>query len=180
MWARLWRCSRRNHLSHVNEIEACGLSYLFLNIWPVDIDHVISVPPICRHRDNCSLVRVVTPFALGRERREACIGVKLNDAGGGESDQFWQILLWSVLLLNGLSTFSLVHLTLLWHVIILSQGMLSTLSLIYFLMRSMISLMLSQPSFNFHAMHGYAFFSSLPFDALHITHVYASILCTVY
>ena len=61
---------------------------------------------------------------------------------------------------NELSTFSLVHL-------ILSQD---TLSLIYFLMRSMISLILSQPSFNLHAMHGYAFFSSLPFDASHITH----------
>ena len=45
------------------------------------------------------------------------------------------------------------------HVIILLQG---TLSFIYFLMRSMISLMLSQPSFNFCAVHGYAFFSSLP------------------
>ena len=59
---------------------------------------------------------------------------------------------------NRLSTFSWVHLILLQHVIILSQGM---LSLIYFLMRSMISLMLSQPSFNFHAVHGYVFFSSI-------------------
>ena len=80
-------------------------------------------------------------------------------------------------LLNGLSTFSLVHLILLQHVIILSQG---TLSLIYFLMKSMISPMLSQPSFNLYAVHGYAFFSSLPFDALCITHVYTSILCTAY
>ena len=72
-------------------------------------------------------------------------------------------LLWSVLLSNGLSTFSLVHLILSWHVIILSQG---TLSLIYFLMRSMISLMLSQPSFDFHAVHGYASFSSLSFWCL--------------
>ena len=80
-------------------------------------------------------------------------------------------------LVNGLSTFSLVYLILSQHVIILSQDM---LSFIYFLMRSMIFLMLSQPSFNFHAVHGYAFFSSLPFDASCITHVYASILCTAY
>ena len=80
-------------------------------------------------------------------------------------------------LLNGLSTFSLVHLILSQHVIILSQSM---LSFIYFLMRSTISLILSQLSFNLHAMHGYAFFSSLPFHASHITHVYASILCTAY
>ena len=66
-------------------------------------------------------------------------------------------------LLNRLSTFSLVHLILLQHVIILSQDM---LSFIYFLTRSTISLMLSQPSFNFHAVHGYAFFSSLPFWCL--------------
>ena len=58
-----------------------------------------------------------------------------------------EVVLWSIFLLNGLSTFSLVHL-------ILSQGM---LSFIYFLMRSTISLMLSQPSFNLHAMHGYIF-----------------------
>ena len=66
-------------------------------------------------------------------------------------------------LLNGLSTFSPVHLILSWHVIILSQGM---LSFIYFLMISTISLMLSQPSFNFRAVHGYVFFSSLPFWCL--------------
>ena len=78
---------------------------------------------------------------------------------------------------NRLSTFSLVHLILSWHMIILSQGM---LSFIYFLMRSMISLMLSQPSFNLHAVHSYAFFSSLPFDTSCITHVYASIICTAY
>ena len=40
--------------------------------------------------------------------------------------------------------------------------------------------MLPQPSFNLHAMHGYALFSSLPFDVLCITHVYAFILCTAY
>ena len=78
-------------------------------------------------------------------------------------------------LLNKLSTFSSVHPILSPHVIILSQGM---LSLIYFLIRSIIFLMLSQPSFNFHAVHGYAFFSFLPFDASYITHVYASILST--
>ena len=61
--------------------------------------------------------------------------------------------------------------------IILSQG---TLSLIYFLMRSIISPILSQPSFNLCAVHGYAFFSSLPFDTSCITYVYASILCTAY
>ena len=87
------------------------------------------------------------------------------------------ILLQPVLFLNGLSTFPLVHLILLWHVIILSQDM---LSFIYFLTRSMISLMLSQPSFNLCAVHGYAFFSSLPFDASCITHVYASILYVAY
>ena len=79
--------------------------------------------------------------------------------------------------LNGLSIFSLVYLILLQHIIILSQGM---LSFIYFLMRSTISLMLSQPSLNLCAMYGYAFFSSLPFDTSCITHVYASILCTAY
>ena len=47
-------------------------------------------------------------------------------------------------------------------------------------MRSMISLMLSQASFNLHAVHGYAFFSALPFDVSCITHVYASILCTAH
>ena len=77
------------------------------------------------------------------------------------------VVLQLVLLLNGLSTFSSVHL-------ILSQGM---LTLIYFLMRSTISLILSQPSFNLLVVHGYAFFSSLPFDASRITHVYTSILC---
>ena len=40
--------------------------------------------------------------------------------------------------------------------------------------------MLSQPSFNLYAVHGYAFFSSLSFDVSHITHVYASILSTAY
>ena len=71
---------------------------------------------------------------------------------------------------NGLSTFSWVHL-------ILSQ---STLSLYLFSHEISISLMLSQPSLNFRAVHGYAFFSSLPFWCLTHHTCYASILCTAY
>ena len=78
---------------------------------------------------------------------------------------------------NKLSTFSSMHLILLWHVIILSQD---TLIFIYFLMRSMTSPMLAQPSFNLCAMHGYAFlfFSSI-WCLTHHT-CYASILCLTF
>ena len=55
-----------------------------------------------------------------------------------------------------------VHLILSRHVIILSQG---TLSLYLFSHEISIFPMLSQPSFNFRAVHGYAFFASLPFYA---------------
>ena len=61
---------------------------------------------------------------------------------------------------NRLSTFLEVHLILLRHMIILSQD---TLSFNLFSHEISISLMLSQPSFNFHAVHDYVFLSSLPF-----------------
>ena len=78
---------------------------------------------------------------------------------------------------NRLNTFSWMHLILSRHVIILSQG---TLSLYLFSHEISISLMLSQPSFNFHAVHGYAYFSSLPFWYLMHHTCYASILCIAY
>ena len=81
---------------------------------------------------------------------------------------FGRLLLWSVLFFNGLSTFSSVHLIFSQHVIILSQGM---LSLIYFLTRSMISLMLSQPSFNLCAVHGYAFLFFFSILMPHASHM---------
>ena len=87
------------------------------------------------------------------------------------------LLLQSVLFLNGLSTLSWVHLILSRHVIILSQG---TLSFIYFLMRSLSPLCyhsLHLISVLCMAMPSFLFFHS---DALRITHVYASILCTAY
>ena len=87
------------------------------------------------------------------------------------------LVLQSLLFLNGLSTFSWVHLILSQHVIILSQG---TLSLYLFSLKISISLMLSQPSFNFRAVHGYVYFSSLPFWCLMHHTCYASILCTAY
>ena len=78
---------------------------------------------------------------------------------------------------NGLSTFLWMHLILSRHVIILSQGM---LSLYLFSHEISISLMLSQPSFNFCVVHGYAYFSSLPFWYLMHHTCYASILCIAY
>ena len=72
---------------------------------------------------------------------------------------------------NRLNTFSWIHLILSWHVIILSQG---TLSLYLFSHEISISPMLPQPSFNFHAVHGYACFSSLPFWYLMHHTCYAS------
>ena len=70
-----------------------------------------------------------------------------------------------------------MHLILLQHVIILSQG---TLSLYLFSHEISISLMLSQLSFNFCAVHGYAFFLLFHSDASCITHAHTSILCTAY
>ena len=78
---------------------------------------------------------------------------------------------------NRLSTFSWIHLILSRHVIIISQG---TLSLYLFSHEISISPMLSQPSFNFRAVHGYAYFSSLPFWCLTHHTCYTSILCTAY
>ena len=78
------------------------------------------------------------------------------------------VLLRSVLFLNGLSTFSRVHLILSRHMIILSQG---TLSLYLFSHEISISLMLSQPSLNFRAVHGYVPFLLFHSDASCITHV---------
>ena len=76
-----------------------------------------------------------------------------------------------------LALFLEVHLILSRHMIILSQG---TLSFYLFSHEISISLMLSQPSLNFRAVHGYAFFSSLPFWCLMHHTCYASILCTAY
>ena len=39
-------------------------------------------------------------------------------------------------------------------------------------MRSMIFLMLSQPSFNLHAVHGYVILSSLPFLKPYPSHMF--------
>ena len=88
-----------------------------------------------------------------------------------------EVVLRLVLFLNRLSTFSRVHLILLQHVIILSQG---TLSFIYFLTSSLSPLCyhsLHLISMLCMAMLSFLFFHS---DASHITHVYASILCTAY
>ena len=100
---------------------------------------------------------------------------------------YWFLYLWtiqgvtigtfSLLFLNGLNTFPQVHLILSRHVIILSQG---TLSLYLFSHEISISPMLSQLSFNFCAVHCYAYLSSLPFWCLTHHTCYASILCTAY
>ena len=87
------------------------------------------------------------------------------------------LLLRLALFLNGLSTFSWVHLIISRHVIILSQGM---LSFIYFLMRSLSPL--CYYSLHLISMLCMAMLSSFLFhsDASHITRVHASILYTVY
>ena len=76
---------------------------------------------------------------------------------------------------NRLSIFFTFHLS--YHDMWLSYYKVH-LSFIYFLMRSMISPMHTQPSFNLYAVHGYVlpFFSSI-WCLMHHT-CYASILCT--
>ena len=87
------------------------------------------------------------------------------------------VVLRSVLFLNGLSTFSEVHLILSQHVIILLQGM---LSFIYFLMRSLSPLCYHSLLLISVLCMGMPSFLLFHSDASCITHVYDSILCTAY